>query len=131
MSGRSIYRRQTGKHCRSIINRAISNEPSTGNHLKFIYCETLVDFLLKGHSVIPYDLLVIMSDDLSHLLSILLEEPVPDCRSSLTGDTKLDKREGRLTPSPGDAGHPTLQDQRLALPQVVARVVGDPDIESC
>ena len=70
-----------------------------------------------------------MSDDLSHLLSILLEEPVPDCRSSLTGDTKLDEREGRLTPSPGDAGHPTLQDERLALPEVVARVVGDADIE--
>ena len=72
-----------------------------------------------------------MSDDLSQLLSILLEEPVPHCRSSLTVD-KLGERD--LTPPPplvpGEAGQPTLQDEGLAPPQVVARVVGEADIQS-
>ena len=41
-------------------------------------------------------------------------------------------REPHITshhPVPGDAGHSALQDERLALPQVVARVVGYADIE--
>ena len=31
---------------------------------------------------------------------------------------------------PGEAGQPTLQDEGLAPPQVVARVVGEADIQS-